>query len=235
MNTKKFLVWICSFLLLGVFCLSSCREIFDKKFISEGTIEYQVKYLGNEEDNYMTSLMPEKMLCHFKNNKVALDLSGGMGLFHTKFIVDNEKKTFLQLVKMIQKKYATSLDSVSVKAIEHEFPEMKIDVTKETKEIAGYTCKKAVVTFNDPDYPDYPSFDIYFTEDINIKEPNWCTQYKEIDGVLMEYRMKKYKMEMQITAVNVVKEDIEDNVFELPEDYKIIPQQDLDDLFLTFN
>ncbi len=211
--------------------LDSCREIYDKKFVSEGSIEYKVSYL-NSEENDLVSLMPEKMLCHFKDNKVALDLSGGMGLFRTTFIFDNDKKTFLQLVKILQSKYAATIHQDSITYLLNEFPKLKINIKPEFKEIAGYKCKRAEVIFENPTFP---SFDIYYTDDINIKNPNWCSPFKEISGVLMEYRMKKYNMEMQITAVSVSNENVEEEIFELPEDHKKISLKDLDAMLLEFN
>ncbi len=188
-SQKKLLLFYLTLFML--ITLVSCREIYDKKYISEGSIEYKVSYL-NSEENDLVSLMPEKMLCHFKNNKVALDLSGGMGLFRTTFIFDSDKKTFLQLVKIMQSKYAASINQDSISYLVNELPKLKINLKPELKEIAGYSCKKAEVVFENPIFP---SFDIYYTDDINIKNPNWCSPFNEIEGVLMEYRMKKYNME----------------------------------------
>ena len=229
-NTKRIILFFGLFI-FGLFFLNSCREIYDKKYISQGTIEYQVKYI-NSESNPLVSLFPEKMFCHFKNNKIALDLSGGMGLFRTTFIFDNEKKTFLQLVKIMNNKYASTLNLDSIGYLINEFPKLRINVSNETKEIAGYKCNKAEVIF---DNPIYPNFDIYFTKDINIKNPNWCSPFNQIDGVLMEYRMKKYNMEMEISAINVSKEEIKNEIFESSKEYKTISIKDLDTMLEELN
>ena len=230
LKPKKILFLLC-FALFGTIILYSCREIYDKKFISEGTIEYDVKYL-NAENNDLIGLMPEKLFCHFKNNKIALDLSGGMGLFRTTVILDQEKKTFLQLVNIMNSKYASTLQNEAINYLINEFPKFKINLTDKTKEIAGYKCLKAEITFENPIYP---SFDIYYTKDINIKNPNWCSPFKEINGVLLEYRMKKYNMEMEITATNVSKEEIKNETFEQPEGYKMMTQKDLDAMLTDLN
>ena len=52
-----------------------------------------------------------------------------------------------------------------------------------------------------------------------------------IDGVLMEYQLKKFGLEMRFTAKMVKPEEIEDSTFELPADYKPISQQEMNELF----
>ncbi len=53
-----------------------------------------------------------------------------------------------------------------------------------------------------------------------------------IDGVLMEYKIKKFGLEMKFTAKSVAKQEIEDSEFELPKDYKKITEAEMTDLFI---
>ena len=220
------------FISLFFILLSSCREFTDEKYISEGIIEFQVTYPKTNEDSFMAGLMPETMYFKFKDDKIALDLSGGMGMFKTSFVSNGEKGTLLQMVKMMNKKYAILFDTSDISKMNNEVPQMNIEFVDSVKTIAGYQCKKAIITFPEDEST---SFDVYYTKDINLKTPNWNTQFKEIDGVLLEYQMTRYNIEMKFTATTVVKEDIEDSAFEMPEDYKIISKKEMDDLFLNFN
>ena len=81
-------------------------------------------------------------------------------IFKTTFIFDNNTQSFIQLVKVMQNKYAASLSADSVGLITNELPELIIKKTDEIKEIAGYKCNKAVVSFKNPVYP---SFEIFYT------------------------------------------------------------------------
>jgi GLPGLI family protein len=218
------------FLLFILFSVSSCRELTDEKYISEGIIEYEISYPESENDNLMVSLLPKTMTFKFKKEKVAFDFSGGMGMFKATFVSDLEEKTMLHMVKILNKKYAIIFNQNEVHGID-EFPEMRIEFTSEEKEIAGYKCKKAIITFPEDEHT---SFSIYYTEDINLPSPNWSTPYKDIKGVLMEYQMKRYNMEMKFTAISVEKADIDDSDFHRPEDYKIITKQEMDELFFSF-
>jgi hypothetical protein len=209
---------------LYILILASCGNT-DEKFISEGVIEYEAKVV--DEANPMASLAPNKMTIKFKNNYSAAEMSAGMGLFTTSFISNPEKKNLTQLVKLLNKKFSLVQNEKEIKT-ENGLYAMEIIPTKETKIIAGYNCTKAHVKLKD----EYATeFDIFYTNELDIKNPNFTNPYNMVDGVLMEYQMKKFGLEMKFTAKLVKPESIDDAIFELPTDYKAISQQEMNELF----
>ena len=74
-------------------------------------------------------------------------------------------------------------------------------------------------------------FDVWYTDELNIKNPNDQTPYSQIDGMLMQYRLKRFGLEMEFTAKGVEKEKIADTEFELPAYYKVVSRQEMDDFF----
>ncbi|GIV43594.1 MAG: hypothetical protein KatS3mg035_0717 [Bacteroidia bacterium] len=70
---------------------------------------------------------------------------------------------------------------------------------------------------------------------MNIKNPNWANPYKDINGMLMDYPIKLYNIEMHLTNPVVLKEEVDDSLFVLPKDYKIISKEEMDNLLLNFN
>lgn len=195
------------------------------KVADEGTIEYTASVV--DQANPMAGLAPSKMIMRFKNNKACAEMSAGMGLFSTTFITDPEKKTLTQLVKLLNKKLSLVLNAAQ---IEKENAVYKLDVTplKGVKTIAGYKCQSAHVKVHD----DFDTkFDIFYTTELKIDNPNFATPFHMIDGVLMEYQMKKFGLEMKFTAKSVKKEDIEDSIFELPVEYKAVSLEEMNTLF----
>lgn len=208
--------------LLG-FLASSCKYA-NPKFISEGIIEYDAKVV--DEDHPMAGLAPGKMIVKFKNDQFAAEMSS-MGVFTTTFIANPGKKTLTQLVKVFNVKQACIDDE---KAIQKENDDYKLELTetKETKEIAGYKCKKLIATMaDDPTI----KFDVYYTEEMNVTNPNFANPYSKVKGMLMEYRLKKFGLEMTFTALGVKKEEIPDEEFELPAYYKVISKEEMDEFF----
>ncbi|MBL7888532.1 MAG: hypothetical protein JNL24_03205, partial [Bacteroidia bacterium] len=125
------------------------------------------------------------------------------------------------------KKFSLVQSEAEIKK-ENEQYAMEIIPTKEMKVIAGYNCKKAHVKLKDEFGTE---FDIFYTDELDIKNPNFANPYNMIDGVLMEYQLKKFGLEMRFTAKMVKPEEIEDSTFELPTDYKPISQQEMNELF----
>ena len=180
----------CACALLLLLVIGSCGED-NGKVADEGTIEFTATVV--DQANPMAGLAPSKMIIKFKNNKSCAEMSAGMGLFSTSFISDPEKKTLTQLVKLLNKKLSLVLNAA---AIEKENAAYKFDLTplKGVKVIAGYNCQSAHVKMHD----DFETeFDIYYTNELKIKDPNFANPFHMIDGVLMEYQMKKFGLEMK--------------------------------------
>lgn len=214
----------------AVFILFACLSLITackrntEKFISEGVIEYKAKVV--DQNHPMAALAPGKMTVRFKKNKFAAEMST-MGVFTTTFIADVQKRTVTQMVKVFDVKNAT-IES------EKEFEENKkkynlvFEETGETKEIAGYRCKK--LTAKKVDDPT-TKFEVYYTDELDVENPNFANTYHSVPGILMEYRLMKFGLEMSFTAESIHKEEISDNTFELPGYYKIISQKEMDDFF----
>ncbi len=217
-----------------VFCclayvFTGCKHSLFHGGISEGTIEYKIVVLDSA--NPMAKMAPDKMTVKFKNNVSYAELIAGMGLFETSFINDEPNKKITQMVRMLNKKWAYIADTAAVnKELTHDI-QFTVTETSETKVIAGYTCKKAIGKANDGKAPDV---ELYYTEDIKQEDPNWATPFNSIHGVLMQYRIAKYGFYMEFTADKVEPDKIDDNVFKLPGDYKMITKQQIDDLYKGF-
>jgi len=217
-----------------VFCAlaylyTGCSHNLFHSRVSEGTIEYKIVVLDSA--NPMAKMAPDKMEVKFKNNLSYAELMAGMGLFETSFINDEPKGKLTQMVRMLNKKWAYIADTAAIsKELNHDI-QFTITETSETKVIAGYTCKKAIGKAKDGKAPDV---DLYYTDDIKLEQPNWATPFKSILGVLMQYRIAKYGFYMEFTAEKVEPEKVDDNIFKLPPDYKMITKQQIDDLYKGF-
>ncbi|MES2592014.1 MAG: hypothetical protein V4608_09025 [Bacteroidota bacterium] len=213
----------------NLFLVAGCgspKEEGKENLISEGVINYTAEVV--DMSNSMADMAPSKMIVKFKNNKSSAGMSAGMGALTMSFIADPEAKTLTQLVWFLGKKYSLIQNSTDIQK-ENELFNIEIIPTNQTKVIAGYNCKKAKVHYKGGDPNDY---DIYYTTEINIENSNFANPYYKIDGVLMEYRIKKFGLELQFTATSVTKEPVEDTNFEIPPEYKAITAQEMTDLFI---
>lgn len=210
--------------ILLLLIVGSCGQD-NGKAVDEGIIEYTATVV--DQANPMAGLAPSKMTIKFKNNKSCAEMSAGMGLFSTSFISDPEKKTLTQLVKLLNKKLSLVLNEAAITK-ENEAYKFELTPLKGKKMIAGYNCSSAHVKMEDDLQTE---FDIFYTNELKIDNPNFANPFFMIDGVLMEYQMKKFGLEMKFTAKSIKKEDIDDSTFELPAEYKPISAEEMNTLF----
>lgn len=226
---KFFLHRTVAILVIGcVFIFNGCSNFTTGK-ISEGVIEYTITY---PVKSAMDGMMPTSMSFKFKDDKTCGEISAGMGIFVTSVIANSEDKTLLQTLKLMGKKFAYLADTNEIKKILAEEPKMIIEKVPGEKMIAGYKCKKAMVKFEDKTMA---PFEVYYTTDIGIKSSNWCNPFKVLDGVLMEYNLKRYNIEMHFTAKSVSEVKVDDEIFELGDDFKKISREEMDEMFENFN
>lgn len=229
----KFLPFVLSTAIL-VFggCSSGGDSGSEKDVIKEGKIVYELSYPQFKEDNIFTSMFPSEMTFRFKDNNTRNELTTSMAVFSTLLLANSKEKKVTHLVKIANKYSGLEMDSVEIMEEYGKKPDgMVITPTDSTKEIAGYTCNHAMVTFaNDSS----KNFSIFYTNDIGIEDPNWCTPFHEIKGVLMQAQVNKFNIDMYMVAKEVVAEEYPDEDFVITKEYQPITVEEMADIFQSF-
>lgn len=194
--------------------------------LSEGKVTFEIAYGDTDLPDETMAMMPTEMDMYFKNDKSRVEMSMGMGMNQT-MIFDNKARTMTMLMDMMGNKIAVKNTEEDIKKQKEKNgkKDNKIEFTNETKQIAGYTCKKAKVT------NDEGSFDLYYTDDIVIKDGDWNSDFKDIKGFPMQYQMNQGKMQMTMTAKKVTAQAVEDKMFTVPADYKEKTPEELQKMF----
>jgi hypothetical protein len=190
----------------------------------EGVIEFETKAVDNEHP--LAGLAPSAATLKYKKDKFVMEMST-MGMFNTTIIGDLKAKTVAQTVKFMDIKQAC-VENANDVAAENKDYELKIEETKETKKIAGLKCHKIKVTMlNNPAV----TFDAWYTKELGMENSNELNPYKDVKGVLMDYRAKKMGMEMHFHAKCVTHPEIPDNAFEIPASLKIVSKDEMKKFF----
>lgn len=214
-----------SYLICSLFLYTSCTN--SKKTensLTEGVIEYDATVV--DESHPMAGLAPSSATVKFKENKFELEMST-MGIFNTMFVSNPGRRTLTQMVKFMDIKNAC-IQKESDLINENKDYVVLLEETKETKKIAGYNCKKVKATMaNDPSVV----FDVYYTDELGGDSINYLSPYRQIKGMLMQYRLKKLGLEMCFTAKAVKDEEIKDETFDVPAYYKIVTRPEMEKLF----
>ena len=216
MNLKQLFFYFLALMLL------SPNFIFGQRKIAEAKIIYEISYPEMMLDSQMLSNMPQESVVFIKGNLSRTDLDLGMGISSSTIFNSNTGEV-IALTDLMGTKTAMKIsrEDQGRSKRQNKRSEMKVEVTDYTKEIAGYTCKRAVVN----DF-DETSLEIYFTEQISART-SATIDWEEINGFPMQYYLIENGLRMLFKAKEVIPEQIADSVFEIPAGYKLITQEEM--------
>jgi predicted transcriptional regulator len=194
----------------------------------EGVITYKITYPDSKFTESQLAMFPKLMTVLVKGAKSKTEMSTGMG--NQTEINDYTDKTKIALLDMMGQKYAIKETAAEIQKDMEKEPAAKVEITNETKTIAGYLCKKAMVTSEQDG--EKTVYEVWFTNEIGSKDANFDNPlYKDIDGVLMEFLMKTPQITMKFTVSSVEKKSVSAKEFEIPADYKLTTKEELKSKF----
>lgn len=211
--------------LILVLLLSGLSSFSQKKF-SEGTIVFDMDIQSDAED-MMSSMMPKEMVIRIKGTKSRTELEMGM-MGSTIVLTDNKDNSTVTLMDIMGRKFAMKIDEKTAEEQRNKLPQYTIQETTETKDIAGYKCKKATLT----DKNTKEVVTLYYTEQIPYIGNNMNNQFKGIKGFPMEYATNMNGVSMKIKVRSVTGENISDDLFTVSKEYKYVTQQELMNEFM---
>ena len=195
-----------------------------------GTIVYNITYPDSKADAQTLAMMPKTLKLKVSGNMSRAELSMGMGT--TVIIYDSEAKSGITLMDFMGQKFAIKMTAEDIEKEIKEAPETTVLNTSETKEIAGYTCKKAIVKMKEKGSETETELVVYYTEEVASAKMNEMNPlYKDIPGTMLEYSMNENGMNMFLTAISVEKGKIAASEFEMPEGFKVVTQDELKGMF----
>jgi hypothetical protein len=198
--------------------------------IKEGTITYNMTIEGlPPEQAAMIGDMELKST--FKNARVLTEMSSMM--FTNQTLIDDKGMTMLmeQMGNKIAVKQ-TKEEMEKEAAKEKDKPaDPKIEYTTETKTIAGYECKKAVVTVVGKDKKE-ETMDVWYSEKFENTNKEGKGQgqgfMKGLKGMPFEYAGGQGGMKFKMVAKEVSIEPVADSKFVLSTDgYKMMTMDEL--------
>lgn len=188
---------------------------------------YNITISGDDPQvEMMKSLMDGAKMELYSNDKFSrVDFSLG-SVMTTNTIVDLTKKQALTLMSGMMGKTATQMTLEELEAKKASVAKPEVELIDETKVIAGYNCKKALITMEDG-----TEFETWYTDEIKLGDLSGTNlAMKDIPGVPLEFSSKNGPMMMLFTAsLYEPKAKVDKKLFDMtiPEGYKITTMEDL--------
>lgn len=193
--------------------------------IKEGSVTYAMIIEGLPADQAaMMGDMETKIF--FKNNKSYSEMNSMM--YSIKTLSDDNGS--LMLMDQMGNKFFVKHTKADLEKETAKAKEPKIEYTNDTKTIAGYECKKAILIINDEKQGEVKS-EVWYTEKIaNVSgyRSGAATAYKGIKGMMMEFSVNQGPMKIKMVAKEVSTNPVSDDTFIVStEGYKEMKPEDL--------
>ena len=183
----------------------------------EGTVKYAITYKDlPEEMKAMESMLPKDLMIHIKGNKSRVEQNQMMG--KNVIVSDTDQKNGFMEMEMAGQKLRINISTEEFNQKSNQMP--NIEYFDDTKTIVGYPCKKAIMN----DESGQLSMTVFYTEKITNKAQ---TEFVGLKGFPLQYSMKQQNITMEMTATEINKESVSDDIFNKSSGYKDITQADL--------
>ncbi len=196
--------------------------------IKEGSITYNMTIEGMPPEQ--AAMMGDmEMKITFKDNKSLMEVSSMMFSNQTTF----DDKGSVSLIesmgnKMAVKQTKDEMDKEEAKQKEKS-PDPKIEYTNETKTIAGYECKKAIVTMIGKDKKEEVK-DVWYSDKFNYLDKDGKTkgEIKGLKGIPFEYVSTRMGFKSKLLVKEVSVDPVNDEKFNLSiEGYKLMTMDEI--------
>jgi len=193
-----------------------------------GTIVFDVKAEG-EIPEQAKAMMPTEMTLKLSPDKQSMSMNFGM--MEQKTISDVATQESNSMMNVMGQKLVMKVTAAQMKEQRSAQGETSgVKLLTDTKTIAGYLCKKAVITKKVKDGADV-TMEVFYTDDIDVSNFKFSNAIPELNGFPLEYTMKSGPMAFKMVARSVKKENIAASEFVVPADYKQVTQEELRNMF----
>lgn len=205
----------------------SCKDRGGKN-IDQGEIHYTIEYMGSTS-MMPREVMPRNLIVSFKDDKILFDISSPFGNSGILNLSNPDSEIFDTYISLLSWRYYYSAKPGESHPGFEAMEGIEIKKTSRTSVLCGYDCKIAEVTLP----PDRSRiYEVWYTTEIKVKNPNIATPFNNIDGVLMKFFFKMGPAEMHFEAETVYKKDIPDKTFERREKYLRVSREEIDKFIL---
>ncbi len=186
---------------------------------NEGYIRFSMQYAESGFSKEELAAMPTESELWFKGDKMKMLLPMGMGL-QSSVLVNNDEVHLL--LDLMGNRMAIKTNKNEMQGDPKKSKRFKLkNETGEVKDIAGYSCKKAIMAADGE-----PDMVIWYTDQLRSKG-SWYYNMEGINGFPLEFSLKTPELEARMIAKEVKLDKVNDQQFVIPAGYKVMTQEEM--------
>ena len=196
------------------------------KHINEGEIHYNIEY-GDNLSGVPREILPKNLVAHFKENKILFEILSVFGNLGITFLSNPKDEIYDTYFNFFTIKYYYEASKFELFPGFDAMEGIEIKKTNRTMVISEFNCKHAEVTLP---FDRNKIIDIWYTDEIDIKDPNNATPFEEIDGVLLDFFFYIGETKIHFKVENVYSKTINDKVFARRSNYQKATKEEINSL-----
>lgn len=193
--------------------------------MKEGEIFYSIEYVRNSS-TLSKEMMPREMVIAFKDDNISTELKAPVGNIGLTTITNPDDDVYDLYVNMLAFRFCFEGTPGSPLPGFSAMTDLRYEETGRESVICGFNCKESLVFLKGSDKP----YSVWYTDEIDIENPNLFTPFSEIDGVLMDFFYVIGSSELRFTAQEIYMRSIPERFFEKKKNYKVVTAGYLDTL-----
>jgi GLPGLI family protein len=178
--------------------------------VSELTLVYDASISsGSKEPKMADALDGHSKTIYLKGNMSRVEMVSA--LLSSSTIHDSKTGSSVVLKEVSGQKLLIRMTPDNFAEINKRYDGISFTNTDDTKAIAGYNCVKAVARL-----PDGTTFTVYYTPDIVPENKEYDYQFKNLNGLPLEYELVQGKLTIRYTVSKINMNPVPASKFDIP-------------------
>lgn len=197
--------------------LISAISLHAQRVITEGTVTYTLSVLTTSKQPEIADIFDGATLnVYMKGTQVLSELKSP--LLSQTIIYDGKNLNAVILKESGEQKFIINLTADNWAHYNRKYDGVIYTYSDETKNVAGYLCKKAIGKLKDG-----TEFTVYYATTLAPYVKGYDYQFKTLPGIALEYEVQNDNMKVKYTASKVALSPIPAFKFDIPQKgYRIL-------------
>jgi GLPGLI family protein len=187
-----------------------CLTVSAQKKVAELTLVYDATIsTGDSQPRLADAFDGATTTVYIKGTMSRSEMTSALASFTS--IHDSKSGMAVVLQEISGQKLLIRMTADNWKDKNRRYEDISFSNTSETKTIAGYKCIKATATMKDGS-----AFTVYYTKDIIPENSDYNAQFKNLEGLPLEYELTQGKLKIKYTVSKINMNPVPASKFDIP-------------------
>ena len=217
MHRKSLNKWLLIFLI----CSMAAGRLCAQRLVSDMKIVYKLE-LPPEQLQADAMLEGSTLTQYMRGHLSRIDMN--LNVVHYTYLINSKEQTLTTLIDNHGDKYLIRSDKEEYDKELKQYTGIRFKDEAGTKELLGYTCKKATGIM-----PDGKTFEVYYTSDLIPENKHYNRRFVNLKGMPLQFEIiTRTGTKMNVIATHIDLHPVPAALFETPvSGYKVISKEEL--------